>query len=284
MPKKVKKTKISNVKAEASAVKTVVNVRVGDQYSKKKTVKYRVRRPKDKAAGETGLAIFNRPLPLATQSFAQAQSPVLTNEYNELLRRLEMERRERMATLKPLTPNPTPLTTNEQRNEILRKPDTRTPMTPAIEAFSATQEALVDNETLGTGFENMFIGTTSAIRNIAPKLPVSNFDYNDLETYYDENEMEQEALEEQAQGGKAGKAIQDVRKNITDAFAELGRSRDDSFKQKVVREALGSDYVYGKAPTKYTKLNDVERILTRLRSIIKENPREEKVYAFAASK
>jgi hypothetical protein len=70
------------------------------------------------------------------------------------------------------------------------------------------------------------------------------------------------------------KLIQDVRKNITDAIAELGYSRDDAFKQKVAKDALGSDYVPNKAITKYTKLNEVERILDRLRSFIPEREGE----------
>jgi hypothetical protein len=75
----------------------------------------------------------------------------------------------------------------------------------------------------------------------------------------------------EAQGSpkkKPAKLIQDVRKNITDVIAELGYSRDDAFKQKVAKDALGADYVPNKAITKYTKLNDAERILARLRSFI----------------
>lgn len=84
------------------------------------------------------------------------------------------------------------------------------------------------------------------------------------------------------------KTIQFVKNNITDALAELGRSRDDDFKQQVARDALGPDYVQGRAPTKYTKLEDVERILARLKMLISQKdtrqPQEEMSYAMSSSR
>ena len=207
--KKVKKTKISNVKAEASAVKTVVNVRVGDQYTRKTTKRGGKRTGGGGGGGGGGgrgggdmggLGIFNRPIPVSNISISQPSS---TNEYNELLRALAAERRDRMAAAPPLAPNTTPLTANEQRNELLNIPDMRTPMTPVVERFSMVQPNLVERELYDDPLsnENMFIGSSRLAERLAPKLPVSNFDYSDIDAYDAEDETEQDALETQA-GGK----------------------------------------------------------------------------------
>lgn len=200
MPAK-KKTKISNVKAEASAVKQVVNVRVGDQIVRRKTVR-RARRSGGRGGGsDGGLAIFSRPLPIATQSLgAPSQAPIL-NEYNELLRTLAAERRERLAAAPPLAPNTEPLTTNMQRNELLSRPDPRTPLTPIVQAFAVAEEAVVDKETYDDPLtnENMFVGASRLAEKLAPRLPVSNFNYDDVIAYDDENEREQDALFREAE-------------------------------------------------------------------------------------
>ena len=55
-----------------------------------------------------------------------------------------------------------------------------------------------------------------------------------------------------------------IRKNITDIINELGYSRDNAFKQKVAKDALGFDYIPNKKITGYTKIKDTERILALL--------------------
>lgn len=59
------------------------------------------------------------------------------------------------------------------------------------------------------------------------------------------------------------KLIEDIRKNITQAFNELKYNKDQ--KQQAIQAALGDRYVIGKGATKYTKLADVEDILNYLR-------------------
>lgn len=201
-PKKViKKTKISNVKAEASAVKTVVNVRVGDQNTRAKTVKRR----RTVAGAGAGLGIFNRPLPLATQSLSISQPAFMTNEYNELLKALATERKERMSMAPPLAPNSTPLTANIQTNELLDRPIPRNPMIPIAQAFAVAQEATVEKDFADDPLtnENMFVGSSRLAEKLSQKLPVTNFDYNDMESYDSESNRNQEDLVSEAVSSKA---------------------------------------------------------------------------------
>ena len=64
------------------------------------------------------------------------------------------------------------------------------------------------------------------------------------------------------------KTISLVRENITSAFESLGILRDNNAKQALIKRALGSRYVEGKPPSKYTSLQDSEAILAVLRNEI----------------
>ena len=206
MVKKVKKTKISNVKAEATGVKQVVNVRVGGQYtSKKKTVRNVRRRPLSSQAREEvrGIGAFERPpapvVSLSTQTF---QPPSYVNEYNALLRELADERRARNQSVPPLAPNTAPLTTNQQRNELLSRPTQVAPFEPAIQAYATL---VVDKELADDPLTNENVtgfGSARLAENIAQKLPVAYFDEEDIDDYDDENQIEQSELIDQVEGSE----------------------------------------------------------------------------------
>lgn len=244
MPKKVKKTKISNVKAEASAVKQVVNVRVGDQVTKRKTVRrYSVRRGGGGGGGGGGgmggLGVFNRPLPVMTQALGAPPAPV--NEYNELLRALAEERRQRMST-QTLGPNTAPLTTNGQRNQLLSISVPQTPLTPIVEAFAIAQDKVVDKQLYDDPLtnENMFVNSSRLGENIAQKLPVSNFDEGDLDTYDDENQDEQSSLANEVASRLKSRKAYDAKKREYENYIQYLRTQNEryglSIKPKPLRD------------------------------------------------
>lgn len=243
----------------------VVNVRVGGTIGA-----VRKRRPTGRrgggagrggggGGGDGGLAIFSRPPIVATQNLSTVP-PAPVNEYNELLRALATERRERMAAAPPLAPNTTPLTTNEQRNEILRTPDTSTPMTPIIQAWAVAQEAVVDRETWDDPLtnENMFVGSSRLAQNISQKLPVSNFDYNDVEAYDDENDLEQEALENQA--AREGEPLTLAQKK----YDAVSRAYEQYI--NFLRDA-NERYLLGEAPKSRRFFNSIKKIKDEIRRI-----------------
>ena len=189
----------SKAKAKAtstSSAKQIVNVKIGDTVMKRRRA-----RPRRPAAGGGGgsrggaeaLAIFSRPLPVATQSLGVSMTAPATAEYNMLLRALAEEKSARERAAPPLAPNTAPLTMNEQRNELLSQPDLRTPMTPIVEKFSRVMQTVAANQTYDDPLvdENRTFGAARLAENIAPRLPITKFDVNDVEAYDDEDEREQ---------------------------------------------------------------------------------------------
>ncbi len=279
MPKKVKKTKISNVKAEASAVKQVVNVRVGDQFTKRKTVKRYGRRPPrgggGGGGGDGGLGIFNRPPVVATQSLSiqPTSTPAPVNEYNALLRALAEERSARMAAAPPLAPNTSPLTTNEQRNELLSKSTPRTPLTPIVQAYAVAEEQTIDKELYDDPLsnENMFVGSSRLGEKLAQKLPVSNFDYNDVEGYDDENEYEQEALVKQAEPRSIEKTeYQRQRDRFNAVYDEYLRKVKDANRNYLLGESIKSRNYFNNSQT------NVRSEMSRIDDLIQRSDRPKK--------
>ena len=274
MPKKVKKTKISNVKAEASAVKTVVNVRVGDQYSKRKTVKNRYagggggRRGGGGGGGggDGGLAIFNRPPVVATQNLSPPPSSNVANEYNELLRTLAEERRARMAAAPPLAPNSAPLTTNQQRNELLSRRPPPAPFAPIVQAYAVAAEATVKKDLYDdpTTNENMFNGSSRLGINISPRLPVSNFDYNDVDAYDDENDYEQEALEESVANAQSPEQLQEIQKKAQTKYQAVSKAYEDYI--NYLRDA-NERYAINEPPKSRRFFNSQKKIKEEIRRV-----------------
>ena len=212
MVKKVKKSPpIRNVKAEQTGVKQIVNVRVGDQYvAKKRAVKRRAK--KVSPISKTSLGMSSPIISLSSQSFqppSYSSAPILApkiqsvplgspalgafqppsyvNEYNALLRELADERRARNQSLPPLGPNTAPLTTNQQRNELLSEPIQVPPLAPQIDVLSSLVNTELTDDPLTnenvTGF-----GSSRLAENIAQKLPDTYFDEEDIDAYDDENQ------------------------------------------------------------------------------------------------
>ena len=88
-----------------------------------------------------------------------------------------------------------------QRNELLSRPVARPPMIPMAQAFAIAEEATVKKELYDDPLtnENMFVNSSRLAEKITPKLPVTNFDYNDLESYDDEANRAQESLSRDAE-------------------------------------------------------------------------------------
>jgi len=280
-PKRSKKIPTTSIKQ--GNIKQVVNVRVGDQ-----TTKTRRRRPRPRprtggggggAGGSSGLAMFSRPAISLSLQAPTLQQPSYLNEYNMLLRELANERRQREAAATPLQPNTTPLTTNQQRNELLSKAPTLTPLDPITQRFSQVATQTIEKETYDDPLtnENMFTTPPSLAYNLSQKLPVSTFDEEDVIDYDEENSDEQEALAKEVAGDEGGsrkqKLTEITRLNITQALNELGlttNKKDNAEKQRLLRDALGSSYIEGKQPSKYTKITDLEKIASYLRNEIRK--------------
>jgi hypothetical protein len=215
-----------------------------------------------------------------------------------LLREIANERRQREASAPPLQPNTTPLTINQQRNELLSKVAPSTPLDPITKRFSQVAEQTVDKETYDDPQtnENMFTTPPSLAYNVSQKLPVSTFDEEDVIDYDEENSDEQEELVREAEGGEGGQRKQKlneiVRLNITQALNELGlttNKKDNAEKQRLLREALGDSYIAGRQPSKYTKITDLEKIASYLRNEIRKKEmravgKGEEVFAFTGMK
>jgi hypothetical protein len=179
-------------------VKQVVNVRVGDIKAKRKRVAKRASMPK---LSEPAPALLRSAPPinvsLSTQSYMPSQ-PSYVNEYNTLLRQLAEERTARQRAAAPLAPNTSPLTINEQRNELLNKVERPTSLDPITQTFSKIYEQNVNKETYDdpTTNENMFVNSSRLAENIAPKLPATPFDNEDIINYAEQNETQQSSLAE----------------------------------------------------------------------------------------
>lgn len=207
-----KKKAITNSKIEKDTVKQIVNVRIGEQSIKKKrATKRKPRRAAGKPEGVSkmgaavggsemmsGLGVFNRnPMVSLSLQSPSMQMPSYANEYNTLLKELAMERKQRLDAIPVLASNTAPLTTNMQLMEL----NPRTPK-PKQEFDDITQRfANAASETLDESVQddptiddNMLKGTSNLGYRLSQKLPTSNFDYEDVEAYDAENEMEQEAI------------------------------------------------------------------------------------------
>ncbi len=283
-PKRSKKIPTTSIKQ--GNIKQVVNVRVGDQ-----TSKTRRRKPRPRTGGggggrggggDSGLAMFSRPAISLSLQAPTLQQPSYLNEYNMLLREIANERRQRESNAPPLQPNTTPLTINQQRNELLSKVAPKTQLDPITERFSQLATQTVNKEVYDDPQtnENMFTSPPSLAYNVSQKLPVSTFDEEDVIKYDNENSDEQEELEievggSESEGGgtRKQKLTEITRLNITQALNELGlttNKKDNAEKQKLLRQALGDSYVEGRQPSKYTKITDLEKIASYLRNEIRK--------------
>lgn len=215
MPPKKLVAKPSTVKMEKDTVKQVVNVRVGDvAVKKRKRMKKPRSAPVAKPAGVSkygeskadmmsALTAFNRPnISLSLQS-PVVQQPSYLNEYNMLLRELANERRQRQQASQPLAANTAPLTTNSQRNELLVPVVQATLLDPITQRFSETATQTINKEVYDDPQtdENMLSSPPNLAYNLSQKLPSSNFDYRDVDSYAGENQKEQSALASEAVSG-----------------------------------------------------------------------------------
>lgn len=184
--------------ASASGVSQIVNVRVGDTQVPKKPVAKKPSRPSGGGGGGmAGLAMFDRSVPQLLLNPQPAMASV-NSSYNELLRQLTEERKQRLSMLKPLEPNTTGLTTNKQTNELLSvKEPFSNAIKSALDEFNKTQDLVIDEQLYDDPFtnDNMFLGSSRLAENIAPRLSLTPFDMEDIENYDLENQNEQQALE-----------------------------------------------------------------------------------------
>lgn len=176
MPPKQKQKQTAKQKQQ---VKQVVNVRVGDIKAKRKAA------PRRRAAlPEPAPALLRQGPPvnvsLSTQSYMPSQ-PSYLNEYNTLLKQMAEEKAARSRAAPPLAPNTVPLTINQQRNELLN----RIEAAMQTNALAVPLKNVVETQTYDDPLsdENMFVNSSRLGENIAPKLPVTNFDYNDVNNY-----------------------------------------------------------------------------------------------------
>lgn len=216
MPPKKSVVKPSAVKMEKDTVKQIVNVRVGETAIKKRQ---RMKKPRSapvakpqgvskfgepaKADMMSALSSFNRPnISLSLQSPA-VQQPSFLNEYNMLLRELANERKQRQTATQPLAANTAPLTTNEQRNELLIPVVQATLLDPITQRFSETATQTINKEVYDDPqtSENMLSSPPNLAYKLSQKLPNSNFDYRDVDSYAGENQTEQDALAKEAVAG-----------------------------------------------------------------------------------
>lgn len=177
------------------AVKQIVNVRVGDTKASRKVVQRNIA-PK---LPEPINPLFRQApinVSLSTQSYNPQAQPSYLNEYNMLLREVTAERRARLENTPPLAPNTTPLTATRQTNEILVRATPVTELSPIVNATAISLAKVVGTETYDDPLtsENMFVGSSRLAEKLSQKLPVTNFDYRDINDYADENEKEQEDL------------------------------------------------------------------------------------------
>lgn len=246
MPVKKKPIKKPTTSSKASAkadVKQVVNVRVGDIKTKRKVV----RRPATKLP-EPQSALFRQApinVSLSTQSYQPAAAQPYVNEYNSLLKQLTEERRVALQSVPILAPNNAPLTINQQRNTLLNRLEREpTPFTPIVEATAISLAEVVKGETYDDPLsnENMFVNSSRLGEKLTQKLPVSNFDYNDINDYDSENMREQNALAEQAKQPQKKKklVIQESESEEYATAASKPSGRDALTRKK--NEAY-SDYV-----------------------------------------
>lgn len=198
MPIKKSKKQSQVVKQkQKQVVKQVVNVKVGDMKPKRKAVA-RPRLP------EPQPALFRQPpinVSLSTQSYQPPATQSYINEYNALLKQVADERRAALQNVPLLTPNTNPLTTNEQRNELLSRSEPRTQFSAIVEAASKKLEDVVNLETYDDPLtnENQFVNSSRLGEKLAQRLPVTNFDFNDVNNYDMENAKEQKALEDEVE-------------------------------------------------------------------------------------
>lgn len=206
MPPKTKgkKTKSTTIKGKPTSVKQVVNVNVSGG---RKGSRMQKQSPAP-AQLDSGLNVFKKqPISIVLQTpslSSQAnplEKPSYLNEYNMLLKELADERKARLDATAPLTPNPTPLTTNQQVNQLLNIPVVTA--TPINEVTNKFREELIDDAIYDAPYtdENMLTTPPNLSYNLSQKLPVSNFDYDDLRRYSNENQDEQSALVSEARAG-----------------------------------------------------------------------------------
>ena len=284
--KKSKKPLPTTNKVQQGNIKQVVNVRVGDEYTKARRAAKKTRRRVTGGGGPMASSVFSKypsqniSLGLQTQS-PMVQQPSYLNEYNMLLKQLADERKQRLQATPALAPNTTPLTMNQQRNELLSQKAPVQPFDEVTRRFAEVQTQTVNKKTYDDPQtnENMFTSPPSLGYNLSQKLPVTNFDYEDIDNYADEDEDEQNALVEDVEAKEVPKKEKEqnitnaLKLNITNALIELGlttNKKDNERKQNILRQALGDSYVEGKQPSKYTKISDLENILSYLRNSIRE--------------
>lgn len=204
MPPK-KKSAMSKAKASAkAAVKQIVNVSIG---SKAPARRRAARKSPPLPSAETSPLLRQVPpinLSLSTQSYNQPPVQPYLNEYNTLLRELANERMARAAAAPPLAPNTTPLTSNIQTNDLLSKKEVSTaPKLPIMNIIDDIVDKKLYDDPLTN--ENMFINSSNLADNLAPKLPASNFNYDDVNNYAEENLREQEEVINQVEKEKKSK-------------------------------------------------------------------------------
>jgi hypothetical protein len=121
-----------------------------------------------------------------------------------LLKELAQERKARLEALQPLAPNTNPLSTNQQINQLTNTPIvTATPINEVTNKFNEAYTKAI-NDTLYDAYytdENKLTTPPNLSYNLSQKLPVSNFDYDDLRRYDNEDKDEQSALISEARAG-----------------------------------------------------------------------------------
>lgn len=241
MPPK-QKQKQKQTSKQKQQVKQVVNVRVGEIKAKRKSA------PRRRASLPEPVPPLLRQGPpvnvsLSTQSYMPSQ-PSYINEYNTLLKQMAEEKAVQARAAPPLAANTTPLTINQQRNEMLNRVEAAMQTNP----LAVPLKNIVESETYDDPLtnENMFVNSSRLAENIAPKLPVTNFDYNDIDKYDAENQTEQNALVDSAtqttRRDTFGKQTKKELLNQTNALIRYYNAETNDnkklVKQNISREAL----------------------------------------------
>jgi hypothetical protein len=139
---------------------------------------------------------FSKPSISLSLSAPQLTTPSYVDNYNNILREIQNERKSRLQMLEPISPNFTPLSSNKQVNELLKRESNKTIFSQLGEKYARSAQDVV-NDSLHddpTSNEMQSYFPAREAENIAPSLPVNVVDVEDISEYSNSNNEEEIAL------------------------------------------------------------------------------------------
>jgi len=271
MPPKAKRKKghkSNTTKMSQSGTSLRQNVYVS--ISKKTSVS----RPKSEGKGFSNI---NKAPPILSQSFnpmitlqpPQITPPPYVEQYNSLLKAMQDERKQMLASLPVLASNTTPLTQNLQRNQLLNKPVIPNPLTEVTQQFSESLSNSIASQTYDdpTTNEEQAKFPAREAESIAPTLPVGRYDIEDVNEYDNSNNDEEEALAVSASKGEQPKTnaygkrqilYEEYKEMIDSAYLQYPELRD-KYKIKTIKQ-LNSQ---GKIKNEMEKIQQYKQLISQ---------------------